>query len=120
MGNKSPKLSLAHGGSEPPSNTSFLGPTPITIQNGFSIASHVLAANFQLVTIGRPISTPKIAPYGGAINTPPTLHILGQTRSSTSTGIQTELAVFPQVTGQTDRRTNRKKCTRKTNVRIAL
>jgi len=65
--------------------------------------------------MARPISTPQITPYCGAMSTvdggadvPSTVLILGPTRSIIKNDIQIQSSISPQSTGQTDRQTDRK------------
>jgi len=68
-----PKLPLTHGGSRPPSNTVFLGPTQLTYPLPQTAARSIATPQVSsiLYTMGRPIFTPKIAPScARAIHTP--------------------------------------------------
>jgi len=72
---KPPKLPLPHGWSEPHlthrSSTQPHSP-PQTAARSLNAFSHSSTINFPLVTMGHPISTPKIAPSCGVIRTPST------------------------------------------------
>jgi len=84
-------------GDRHPCNTSFFGLTPLTTQNGSSIASHSNATNSPLVAMGFPISCSKLFVVG--IST--CIYSAVPTLSCTPNSIQIQWAVFfPQFTRQ--------------------
>jgi len=103
------KITLAHGGYAPPSNTCFLRPTPLRIPNGISIGSAV----FAQLTAASPYTLPWAAPFplkiahadGG--RRPGLIHgCLGPPESTSSTTRRAVPLFFARLTIVTDRQTD--------------
>jgi len=85
----------------------FSGTTLQMAARSLCVLLHKYTIISPLVTIGLPISTPKIALPAG--RSPPlcTCLILGPSWPTTPNGIQIQSPIFSQFTGQTDRLTER-------------
>ena len=104
-----PKRPLPVGLRWPPFNT--VGPTqtpPQTAAPTVEALSHTYAVKSSLVTMARPKFAPKVPLPVDRLPNPSTCVICGPVRSMVPNGIRIRSAVFPQCTGQTDRRTDRR------------
>jgi len=98
MGEKKPPLPL--GAREPPSNTPMPG-------NDSSIGSHNHTTKFPLITMGHCTFTPNLPLLLDRSPLPSDTPIPQPTPLTAPNGIHIQSAIFPQLTHQRDRQTNR-------------